>query len=169
MKKIYLLLGFVILFLIILSLWFFNYLTLGSKTTLPSNPNHSAFEIKTNNYAIRDDVHQYILSTYPNSIRTQKALLQYAKAFSAAVFDAQSLQLSKIHNQELLDAIVCFGYSSPELGSSPLKLLRANILNTRERIDAYSKYNSYFTSDFTEFPSENDAKKSCSEDPDLLK
>lgn len=90
---------------------------------------------------IRDDVERYIETTYadPANADLNKALRQYAKAVQSSMVDAGSQPLSLTHATERFRALECLMARRPRDFHTIFVDLRAQVLNTRSRSDAYLK------------------------------
>lgn len=88
---------------------------------------------------IRDDVESYIDQTYADTA-TRNALRQYAKAAQSAMVDAGNAALSTTHAVERFRAIECIMGQRPNDFPTVFSDLRARILNTTLRTNAYCRW-----------------------------
>lgn len=109
----------------------------------PANntPSESLAGVDTNNDGVRDDVEQYINTTYANSAKTRNALRQSAKALQGAILDANDKRKSLQHAEETDRASDCIAYVRPNDYVQVAREMEARIANTDERLRAYLAYN----------------------------
>jgi hypothetical protein len=88
---------------------------------------------------VRDDVDTYIDTTYVGLANADlnKALRQYAKAVQSSIRNANSQPLSLTHATERFRALECLMARRPGDFHTIFVELRAQILNTKSRSDAY--------------------------------
>jgi hypothetical protein len=92
-----------------------------------------------NNDGVRDDIETYIDSTYPTpaNIDINKALRQYAKAAQSSILDANDAGKSLTHVTERFRALECLMARRPTDFHPIFVELRARILDTNPRSEAY--------------------------------
>jgi hypothetical protein len=97
-----------------------------------------------NNDGVRDDVESYIDTTYPVSanIDINKALRQYAKAAQSSILEADDAVKSITHVTERFRALECLMARRPTDFHPVFVELRARILDTNPRSEAYLKADS---------------------------
>ncbi|MFO0699052.1 MAG: hypothetical protein U0236_07470 [Nitrospira sp.] len=90
---------------------------------------------------VRDDVDRYIDTTYadPSSADLNKAVRQYARAVQSSLFDADSPPLSLTHATERFRALECLMARRPTEFHRIFVDVRAQLLNTASRSEAYLK------------------------------
>lgn len=94
-----------------------------------------------NNDGVRDDVESHIDSTGYDS-NTKKALQQYAKAAQSSILDADDAAKSITHVTERFRALECLMARQPAEFHPIFVELRARILDTNPRSEAYLKADS---------------------------
>jgi len=97
-----------------------------------------------NNDGVRDDVETYINTTYPvlANADTNKALQQYAKAAQSTILDADDAVKSITHVTERFRALECLMARRPTDFHPVFVELRARMLDTNPRSEAYLKADS---------------------------
>lgn len=107
----------------------------------PSTTTDSIAGVDANANGVRDDVESYIDTTYAGQANADlnKALRQYAKAVRSSMIDADSQPLSLTHATERFRALECLMARRPRDFHTIFVDLRAQVLNTRSRSDAYLK------------------------------
>lgn len=98
-----------------------------------------------NNDGVRDDIEAYIDATYPVSsdAETNRALRQYARAAQASTLDTDDSGRSVAHVGERFRALECLMARQP-LDFHPIFVeLRARILDTNPRSEAYLRADSH--------------------------
>ncbi|HMS82421.1 MAG TPA: hypothetical protein PKD12_02070 [Nitrospira sp.] len=90
---------------------------------------------------VRDDVDRYIDQTYADqaSADLNKAVRQYAKAVQSSLLDADSPPLSLTHATERFRALECLMARRPSEFHRIFVDVRAQLLNTANRSEAYLK------------------------------
>ncbi len=90
---------------------------------------------------IRDDIDRYIDTTYADqaSADLNKAVRQYAKAVQSSLRDADSQPLSLTHATERFRALECLMARQPRKFHAIFVDIRAHLLNTAGRSEAYLK------------------------------
>lgn len=90
---------------------------------------------------VRDDVDRYIDQTYADqaSADLNKAVRQYAKAVQSSLVDADSQALSLAHATERFRALECLMARRPSEFHRIFVDVRAQLLNTASRSEAYLK------------------------------
>jgi hypothetical protein len=94
---------------------------------------------------VRDDVQIWIDKRYPSNSNpsTNSAMRQFAKYIQLELqFYSDKEQVTPVH-QKKLETIFCLMWVNDE-GSRLTKEIEGQMLNTRERIKAYVKVDSYF-------------------------
>lgn len=97
--------------------------------------------VDANADGVRDDIETYIDTTYPVAVQndTNKALRQYAKAVQSTIIHADDPSLSVIHATERFRALECL-MARRATDFHPIFVeLRARLLDTRARSNAYLK------------------------------
>ena len=94
-----------------------------------------------NNDGVRDDIESYIDTTYPipANADTNKALRQYAKAAQLSIIDANDAGRSVTHVTERFRALECLMFRRPTDFHPVFVELRARIMDTNPRSEAYLK------------------------------
>lgn len=97
-----------------------------------------------NNDGVRDDIESYIDTTYPVPVNldTNKALRQYAKAAQLSIIDADDAGKSVTHVTERFRSLECLMFRRPADFHPLFVELRARILDTNPRSEAYLKADS---------------------------
>ncbi|OYT18829.1 MAG: hypothetical protein CCU26_14695 [Nitrospira sp. UW-LDO-01] len=90
---------------------------------------------------VRDDVDRYIDTTYADqtSADLNKAVRQYAKAVQSSLVDADSQTQSLTHATERFRALECLMARRPREFHTIFVDVRAQLLNTPSRSEAYLK------------------------------
>ncbi|MBL8038410.1 MAG: hypothetical protein JNN16_12990 [Nitrospira sp.] len=90
---------------------------------------------------VRDDVDRYIDTTYADqaSADLKKAVRQYARAVQSSLIDAGSPTLSLTHATERFRALECLMARRPRDFHTVFVDVRAQLLNTSSRSEAYLK------------------------------
>jgi hypothetical protein len=99
---------------------------------------------------VRDDIQRYIALTYSNSEKTRAALTQSAKALHFALLDTQDKNKSIAHMIERIAAYDCLYAIRPNDAAAISGELRAQMLNTEERIGTYLTYDEQLGGQFFE-------------------
>lgn len=97
-----------------------------------------------NNDGVRDDIEAYIDATYPvpANADSNRALRQYAKAAQSSIIDADDVGKSVTHVTERFRALECLMFRRPTDFHPVFVELRARILDTNPRSEAYLKADS---------------------------
>lgn len=114
----------------------------GENSSSPSpNQTESIAGVDADANGVRDDVDQYIHTTYADqaSADLNKAVRQYAKAVQSSLIDADSQSLSLTHATERFRALECLMVRRPDEFHTIFVDVRAKILNTPSRSEAYLK------------------------------
>ncbi|PIP27380.1 MAG: hypothetical protein COX30_02220 [Candidatus Moranbacteria bacterium CG23_combo_of_CG06-09_8_20_14_all_39_10] len=116
---------------------------------------------------VRDDIQRYIAMTHPDSEKKRAALTQDVKVLQQSLLDADNKELSMKHAEEGHRSSACAEHL---LGlRESIKILddlRAQLLNTDERIRAYFRYDKQLGDEvFSLIPNELSA---CDFDPAAL-
>jgi len=117
----------------------------GSESSSASSPSPvSLAGADANSDGVRDDVEAYIDATYPVSANSDsnKALRQYAKAAQSSILDADDAAKSVTHVTERFRALECLMARRPTDFHPVFVELRARILDTNPRSEAYLKADS---------------------------
>ncbi len=134
---------------------------------LPPDPGEAGKQtlegIDSDRDGVRDDVQRYIQLTYPDSARTRAGLSQYASSLDAFLRSAIGGDPTTA-SQALTAAIDCATIST--LGPSRIELatVKATVLNTRARSQAFIRASTAVTS----FSGESAGSASCASTPGLL-
>lgn len=118
----------------------------GSETSSPPAAAASSLAgTDANNDGVRDDVESYIDTTYPvpANIDINKALRQYAKAAQSSILDADDAAKSITHVTERFRALECLMARRPTDFHPVFVELRARMLDTNPRSQAYLKADSH--------------------------
>ena len=112
-----------------------------SGTAVPAVSGTTLAGTDANQDGVRDDVEAYIDTTYPvpANTATNKALRQYAKAAQSSILDANDPALSVTHVTERFRALECLMAKRPTDFHPVFVELRARILDTNPRSEAYLK------------------------------
>lgn len=110
---------------------------------------------------LRDDVQRYIVLTYPDDLRTQRALGQLARSIQAAVLDAESRGASESHAHRVARAIECLRLVRGEDATRAESELMRQVLDTEARGRAYLAYESQIESLFLPIRPADEWHKSC--------
>lgn len=113
----------------------------GEAGTSPAASGATLAGADANHDGVRDDVETYIDATYPVPAHadTNKALRQYAKAAQSSILDANDALLSVTHVTERFRALECLMARQPSGFHAIFVELRARILDTNPRSEAYLK------------------------------
>lgn len=142
-------------------------------TSLPPDPGPAGLitlqGIDSDNDGVRDDVQRYIALTYPASVKTRMALTDIARSMQLVVLGSTDSQQSVTNIIALGHAMECsiaiHGTSAKQL----MSLLRAQLLNTEARTQAYLQANTQFSGHtYALAPDMSQRKLLCSFNPDLL-
>lgn len=98
-----------------------------------------------NSDGVRDDIESYIDTTYPvpANLDANKALRQYAKAAQSSIIDASDAGKSVAHVTERFRALECLMVRRPTDFHPLFVELRARILDTNPRSEAYLNADSH--------------------------
>ena len=98
-----------------------------------------------NSDGVRDDIESYIDTTYPvpANLDINKALRQYAKAAQSSIIDANDAGKSVAHVTERFRALECLMSRRPTDFHPLFVELRARILDTNPRSEAYLNADSH--------------------------
>ena len=117
----------------------------GSETSSPPTAVASSLAgTDANNDGVRDDVETYIDTAYPvpANVDANKALRQYAKAAQSSILDADDAAKSITHVTERFRALECLMARRPTDFHPVFVELRARMLDTNPRSEAYLKADS---------------------------
>lgn len=118
-------------------------LSCSRENALPSSPSQteSIAGVDADANGVRDDVDRYIDTTYADqaSVDLNKSVHQYAMAVQSSPVDADSQSLSLTHATERFRALECLMARRPREFHTIFVDLRAQLLNTPSRSDAYLK------------------------------
>ena len=105
----------------------------------PSTTPDSIAGVDVDANGVRDDVDTYLETTYAGQSNADlnKALRQYVKAVQSSMLDANSQPLSLTHATERFRALECLMARRPRDFHMIFVDLRAQVLNTKSRSDAY--------------------------------
>ncbi|TKB62724.1 MAG: hypothetical protein E8D49_00050 [Nitrospira sp.] len=114
-------------------------------TTSPTGSTTSLAGTDANSDGVRDDIESYIDTTYPvpANLDTNKALRQYAKAAQSSIIDASDAGKSVTHSTERFRALECLMSRRPTDFHPLFVELRARILDTLPRSEAYLNADSH--------------------------
>jgi hypothetical protein len=117
---------------------------------LPPDPGEAGKQtllgIDNDGDGVRDDVQRYIYLTYPNDLKVQAALIQFANEYQGLLPQAGDRDAAYNHAVKLSKNLDCLGGIKDEEGKDAVDTikisaaLRAVILNTKERSLAYIKF-----------------------------
>ena len=95
--------------------------------------------VDANGDGVRDEIETYIDTTYPVAVQneTNRALRQYAKAVQASLIHADDSSLSVTHATERFRALECLMARRPSDFHPLFVELRARLLDTTARSNAY--------------------------------
>lgn len=175
-----LIIGIVAVIVIVVGIGYFPFSStreneLASKLSLPGNPGNPGKAgkltlegIDSDGDGVRDDVQRFIALNYSDSEKTRAALTQYAREQLQALLDAESKEVSYNHALEIGLAIECLFYIHGENAPDIRKKVKAEILNTSTRTEAFLTYD--FQLNGRIFPSTpvHLRKTSCAFDPDSM-
>jgi len=134
--------------------------------------------IDLDNDGVRDDIQRYIELTYPDSEKLREGLRQVAKTKQKEVIESDDKEKSLDNALQAARAIECLDYmfvgsviNSNEQDFLDImnkrNALRAEIINTEQRLDAYLKFNNHLGG--SSFRAPADVRKSaCDFDPDIF-
>ena len=122
--------------------------------------------IDSDNDGVRDDIQRCIAIEYQDSEKTRRVLTDKAKADQAFMLNADDKEKVLEANAEQHKAIDCLWYIDPETASTNFRKLKAQVLNTEERIRAWRKADSHLGGMTFSLPL--DGKAQCNFDPDQL-
>lgn len=113
----------------------------GEAGTSPAASGSTLAGVDANHDGVRDDVETYIDTAYPvpANADTNNALRQYAKAAQSSILDASDTSLSVTHVTERFRALECLMSRQPSDFHAIFVELRARILDTNPRSEAYLK------------------------------
>lgn len=113
----------------------------GSGDQAPPASTTTLAGVDANGDGVRDEIESYLDTTYPVSTQneTNKALRQYAKAVQSSVIHADDPAASITHATERFRALECLMGRRPTDFHPLFVELRARLLNTAARSDAYLK------------------------------
>ena len=118
-------------------------LSCSGENSQSSSPNQtdSIVGLDADANGVRDDVDRYIDTTYADqaSADLNKAVRQYAKAVQSSLIDADSHTRSLTHATERFRALECLMARRPDEFHSIFVDVRAQLLNTPSRSEAYLK------------------------------
>ncbi len=142
----------------------------GDLDGLPADPGEAGKKtlegIDSDNDGVRDDIQRYIAIEYPDSEKIRRVLTDKAKADQAFILNADDREKVLEANTEQGKAIDCLWYIDPETASTNYKKLKAQVLNTEERIRAWIKADSQLGGMTFSVPL--DGKAQCTFDPDQM-
>jgi hypothetical protein len=114
-----------------------------AENSQPSSPatTESVAGVDADANGVRDDVDRYIDRTYADQAGADlnKAVRQYAKAVQSSLVDADSQALSLAHATERFRALECLMARRPREFHTIFVEVRAQLLNTASRSEAYLK------------------------------
>lgn len=145
-----------------------------SVISLPPDPGESGKAtlggIDSDGDGTRDDVQRYIALTYATSEKSRRALTQVAKALQQALQDAPDQPKTLATAEARLKALRCLSYVRGVRGASAaFDDLRAIVLNTRGRTEAYLLADQQLGGRTFSAPPISERKVQCEFDPDLLR
>ena len=111
----------------------------GGSASSATNTTTTVAGVDANADGVRDDIETYIETTYPVSTQneTNKALRQYAKAVQSSLTHADDASLSVTHATERFRALECLMARRPSDFHPLFVELRARLLDTTARSNAY--------------------------------
>lgn len=137
---------------------------------LPPDPGKAGKQtlegIDSDNDGVRDDIQRYIAIEYPHSEKMRRVLTDKAKADQALILNAHDKEKVLEINVEQDKTIDCLWYIDPGAASANRKKLKAQMLNTEERIRAWIKADSHLGGMTFRLP--DDDKAQCNFDPDQM-
>ncbi len=108
---------------------------------------------------IRDDVQEFINKKYKDK-KVKAAVVQYAKNFQKTITESESKELSLENSKNGFRALNCLIYVTSINETAQIsREMRAEILNTRERLEANSMVNEHLNGSITS--SAKETKESC--------
>ena len=124
--------------------------------------------IDSDNDGVRDDIQRYIAIEYQDSEKTRRVLTDMAKADQEFLVNADDKNkvLEATATQSKQNS--CAFYIDPDEAHQKLKKLKAEILNTEERIRAWIKADSHLGGMAFSVPLMEEWKNQCNFDPDQL-
>jgi hypothetical protein len=118
-------------------------LSCSGESSISTSPNQteSIAGVDADANGVRDDVDRYIDTTYAGLVNADlnKAVQQYAKAVQLSLVDADSHTLSLTHATERFRALECLMARRPDEFHRIFVDIRAQLLNTPSRSEAYLK------------------------------
>jgi NH3-dependent NAD+ synthetase len=116
----------------------------GAVTQSPSNVADTTLAgVDANNNGVRDDVEAYITAHYATQPKVRALLMQFAAISQKELLDAADKQKSIQHADDEGVFQDCLWYvaDSTDLANAASDAVQAIVLNTKERMRAYLKYN----------------------------
>lgn len=118
---------------------------------------------------VRDDVQRYIALTYPDSAKTRAALTQITRAMQPLLLDASNQQAAISDVVALGHGIECSIFTDgPTRAAQEYHALRAQVLNTLPRVQAYLTADSQFSSHVYKLAPNAQKAALCTVDPSTL-
>ena len=137
---------------------------------LPPDPGEAGKKtllgIDTDGDGVRDDIQRYIYFTYPDDKKLRLGLTYYAIEFQGVLKDANDREAAYVHANKMARHGECLFYLKGEDSFDIIDLLRAEILNTRDRSIAYITYSDNLGGRIISGAPLKEWKDSCSFDVD---
>ena len=112
-----------------------------NSTSTSPNQTESIAGVDVDANGVRDDVDRYVDTTFAGQVNADlnKSVRQYAKAVQLSLVDADSHTLSLTHATERFRALECLMARRPDEFHTIFVDIRAQLLNTPSRSEAYLK------------------------------
>ena len=93
---------------------------------------------------VRDDIQRHIWATYPGdgNVNVRKALTEIAKHYEVILWEAMDPQNAYANAAILGEHLECLSYIVQEDSHIPALTLKAEFINTRDRMDVYRAFDS---------------------------
>ena len=133
--------------------------------SLPPDPGEEGKQtllgIDTDHDGVRDDIQRYIYFSYPDDKKVQLALTQIARNYQELLPDSGDPEKAHENVKKLLCSRACLYYvkGNLDIAFDIQDALRAEVLNTKERSNAYIEFNRSIVGKTTPLPT--DEKKCC--------
>jgi len=139
---------------------------------LPSDPGEEGLltiqGIDSDVDGVRDDIQRYIALTYPNEEKIRLALTEVAKHYQTLIMQNDSSNGALYKATNMARHSECLFFITGETARDYLAALRAEILNTIERIRLYNKYSESLAGEIIRARPVAKWKDSCSFDVEAV-
>lgn len=117
---------------------------------------------------VRDDIQRYVALSHPGSARTRAALTSLSQSMQLALVGASDKRASTDNVIEIFRAKECLSHIRPEDQSTISSQLRAQMLNTLQRSEAWILVDKHFSGQTYGSPPRSQWKLQCRFDPDTM-